>query len=91
MGVLRCGPCDGAAALPSGPIVDPPATDPGPGPAGAPATGSVMDAPGGGSSPPLRPQPARPSAATSAPMSAILAIFWSDGELNSGTPDFATA
>ena len=42
--------------------------------------------PGGGSSPPLRPQPARPSAATSAPMTAIRTRRRSDRELNSGTP-----
>src|SRR5437870_5556395 len=46
-------------------------------------TGSATAA-GGGSSPPLRPQPARPSAATSAPMAAIRTSRRSDQELKSG-------
>src|SRR5262249_33523869 len=60
------GPVRGATGLPSGPIAAACLGSPG-------ATGSEAAADGGRSSPPLRPQPARPSAAISAPTTAILA------------------
>src|SRR6266540_3456889 len=73
MGVLRFGPC--GMTLPSGPIAG--------SRSGRETLVSAAVAPGGGSSPPLRPQPARPSAATSAPIAAIRARRRSDEELNS--------
>src|SRR5262249_19336681 len=83
IGVVRRGGCAGAIALPSGPISG---AGPTPGPGCATTAGSAIDAPGGGSSGPLRPQPARPSAATSAPTTAIRVSVWQDEELNFGTP-----
>ena len=65
MGVLRFGPCDGAITLPSGPIAG--------SRSGRETLASAAVAPGGGSSPPLRPQPARPSAATRAPITGMRA------------------
>ena len=63
MNVLRLGPCGVAMTLPSGPIAG--------SRSGREGLVSAAVAPGGGSSPALRPQPARPSAATSAPTAAI--------------------
>src|SRR6266540_4212333 len=78
MGVLRFGPCDGAMTLPSGPMAG--------SRSGRETLVSAAVAPGGGSSPPLRPQPARPSAAMSAPIAPIRARRRSDRDVNSGTP-----
>jgi len=78
MGVLRFGPCAGAMTLPSGPIAG--------SRSGRETLVSAAVAPGGGSSPPLRPQPAMPSAAASAPRTAIRAKGRSGQELNFGLP-----
>src|SRR3979409_2660515 len=78
MGVRRFGACAGSIAAPSGATAVP-------GPPGA-APCSATAAPGGASSPPLRPQPARPNAATSAPMTAIRAKPSLDQEPNSRPP-----
>src|SRR5262245_19860832 len=59
------GPVLGAAGLPSGPTAD--------ACLGSPTPGSEVAAAGGRSRPPLRPQPARASAASRAPTTAILA------------------
>ena len=64
-GVLRFGPCDGAMTLPSGPIAG--------SRSGRDTLVSAGVAPGGRSSPPLRPHPARPSAVTSTARAAIRA------------------
>src|SRR5437867_13029831 len=79
MGVLRFGPC--GRTVPSGPIAG--------SRSGREGLVSAAVAPGGGSSPALRPQPARPSAATSAPIAAIRAKRRPDEELNSGPPQLA--
>ena len=82
MGVLRFGPSDGAMTLPSGPITGSPPDLPVEG-SGGERSGretlmSAAVAPGGGSSPLLRPHPATLSAATSAPIAAIRARRSSD-------------
>src|SRR5512133_2248644 len=76
MGVLRFGPCDGAMTLPSGPIAG--------SRSGRDTLVSAGVAPGGGSSPPLRPHAASPSAVTSTAMAAMWARCRSDEELISG-------
>src|SRR5258708_13551696 len=81
MSVLRLGRCGAAMTLPSGPMAG--------SRSGRERLASVAVAPGGGSSPALRPQPARPSAATSAPIAAIRAKRRPDEELNSGPPQLA--
>jgi hypothetical protein len=78
MGVLRFGPCDGAMTLPSGPITG--------SRSGRETLVSAAVAPGGGSSPPLRPQPVKPSAATTAPIAVIRARCMTDKKLNSDAP-----
>ena len=83
MGVLRFGPCDGAMTLPSGPIAG--------SRSGREGLVSAAVAPGGASSPPLRPHPARPSAATSVPIAAIRTRRRSNKGLNSSTPQSPTA
>src|SRR5262249_39728255 len=84
MGVLRFGPSDdGAMTLPSGKITGSPPDLPVDG-FGGKRSGretllmSAAVAPGGGSIGPLRPHPATPSAATSAPIAAIRARRSSD-------------
>src|SRR5260370_2291450 len=81
MSVLCLGPCGAGMTLPSGPMAG--------SRSGRERRASVAVAPGGGSSPALRPQPARPSAATSAPIAAIRAKRRPDEELNSGPPQLA--
>src|SRR5262249_22529569 len=81
MGGLRLGRCGAAMTLPSGPMAG--------SRSGRERLLSVAVAPGGGSSPPLRPQPARPRAATSAPIAAIRARRRPDEELNSCPPQLA--
>jgi len=79
MGVLRFGPCDGALTLPSGPVTG--------SRSGRETLVSAAVAPGGGSSPPLRPQPAKPSAATTALIAAIRDVRrMKDKKLNSDAP-----
>src|SRR5262249_53919452 len=79
--VLRLGPCGVSMTLPSGPIAG--------SRSGREGLVSAAVAPGGGSRPALRPQPARPSAATSAPIAPIRARHRPDDELNSGPPQLA--
>src|SRR5262249_31205033 len=81
MGVLRLGPCGAAMTLPSGPMAG--------SRAGRERLLSVAVAPGGGSSPPLRPQPARPRAETSEPIAAVRARRMPREELNSASPQLA--
>src|SRR5262249_25427041 len=64
-GVVSFGPCDGAMTLPSGAIAG--------SRSGRDMLVSAGVAPGGRSSPPLRPHPARPSAVTSTAVTAIRA------------------
>src|SRR5262245_14639978 len=71
-GVLRFGPCDGAMTLPSGPMAG--------SRSGRDTLVSAGVAPGGGSSPPLRPQATRPNATTSAMIAVRRARRRSDKE-----------
>src|SRR5262245_1467496 len=74
MGVDRFAP-RGATGRPSPPM-------PGSGPPATAGSWELAVPDGGGSSPPLRPQPARPRAATSAPIAAILSRLRPDDGIN---------